>query len=66
MSHEHHRKSLRQRPLVGRAEGPDNRRRLTWRDVRGDTRRRADELVCTESEAAALEALRSATGEMDG
>jgi hypothetical protein len=34
--------------------------------VRGDTRRRADELVCTESEAVALEALRTATGESDG
>jgi hypothetical protein len=34
--------------------------------VRADTRRRADELVCTEPEAVALEALRTATGETDG
>jgi hypothetical protein len=69
MSHEHHRKSLRQHradlhghgkndtgtamtaaaqhPVAGRAGGPDDRRPLTWQDVRGDTRRRADELVCT-------------------
>jgi hypothetical protein len=54
-------------PLVaGRVEGSDHRRPLTWQDVRGDTRRRADELVCTESEAVALEALRTATGETDG
>jgi HD domain len=55
-----------ERPVVGRAGGPDRRRPLTWRDVRGDTRRRADELVSTESEAVALEALRTATGETDG
>ena len=52
-------------PVVGAAAGPD-RRPLTWQDVRADTRRRADELVCTESEAVALEALRAATGETDG
>src|SRR5437660_12205576 len=52
--------------VAGRAGGPDDRPPLTWRDVRGDTRRRADELVCTESEAVALEALRTATGEADG
>ena len=52
--------------VVGRPGGPDHRRPLAWQDVRGDTRRRADELVCTESEAAALEALRTATGEVDG
>src|SRR5881275_305831 len=53
-------------PMTGRAGAPDERRPLSWRDVRGDTRRRADELVCTESEAVALEALRTATGETDG
>ena len=34
--------------------------------MRGDTRRRTDELVYTEYEAVALEALRTATGETDG
>jgi HD domain len=48
------------------AAGDPARRPLTWQDVRGDTRRRADELVGTESEAVALEALRTATGEIDG
>ena len=52
--------------VAGRAGGPDDRPPLTWRDVRRDTRRRADELVCTEAEAVALEALRTATGETDG
>jgi hypothetical protein len=37
------------------------RRPLTWQDIRGDTRRRADELLCTDAEAAALQALRVAT-----
>jgi hypothetical protein len=55
-----------QDPVSGRAEGPDHLRPLTWQDVRGDTRRCADELVCTESEAVALESLRTATGETDG
>lgn len=55
-----------QGPVAHRAGGPDLRRPLTWRDVRGDTRRRADELICTESEAVALKALRTATGEVDG
>src|SRR3954452_1176389 len=55
-----------QGPAASRAGGPDRRRPLTWRDVRGNTRRRADELVCTEAEAVALEALRTATGETDG
>src|SRR4051794_25027106 len=39
---------------------------LTWRDIRAGTRRRADELLTTEAEAAALEALRAGTGETDG
>ena len=52
--------------VAGRLGGPDHRRPLTWRDVRGDTRRHADDLICTESEAVALEALRTATGEVDG
>jgi hypothetical protein len=41
-------------------------RPLTWRDIRGTIRRHADELVSTEAEAAALKALRAATGETDG
>ena len=52
--------------MAGRVGESDGRRPLRWQDVRGDTRRRADELVCTESEAVALEALRTATGETDG
>jgi hypothetical protein len=32
-------------------------RPLTWRDVHGETRRHADELICTEAEAAALHAV---------
>lgn len=51
---------------AGHAGGPENRPPFTWQDVGGDTRRRADELTCTESEAAALKALRTATGEIDG
>src|SRR3954452_20986582 len=39
---------------------------LTWRDIRGTTRRYADELIATEAEAASLTALRAATGETDG
>ena len=39
---------------------------LTWRDIRGTTRHRADELIAAEAEAASLEALRVATGETDG
>ena len=45
------------RTAVGRSHG---------RTCGRDTRRRADELVSTESEAAALQALRTATGEVDG
>src|SRR3954451_13574546 len=41
-------------------------RPLTWRDIRGTIRRHADELASTEAEAAALKALRAATGETDG
>jgi hypothetical protein len=41
-------------------------RPFAWRDIRGTTRRQADELVRTEAEAAALKALRVATGETDG
>jgi hypothetical protein len=52
--------------VTGRTGGPESRRPFTWRDVRGGTRRRADELTSTESEAAALAALRTATGEIDG
>src|SRR4051812_30923314 len=48
------------------AEGPARRRPLKWQDIRGDARRRADELLCTEAEAATLEALRVATAETDG
>src|SRR3954452_13113659 len=39
---------------------------LTWRDDRGTNRRPADELIAAEAEAAALTALRAATGETDG
>ena len=53
-------------PVARRVGESDSPRRLRWQDVRGDTRRRADELVCTEAEAAALAALRTATGETDG
>lgn len=38
----------------------------TWRDVRGTRRLSADDLVSTESERAALDALRAATREVDG
>src|SRR5437764_7192067 len=55
-----------QGPVAGPPGGPNRRRPLSWQDVRGDTRRRADELVGTESGARALEALRTATGETDG
>jgi hypothetical protein len=41
-------------------------RPFTWRDICGAIRRRADELVSTDAEAAALQALRVATGETDG
>ena len=53
-------------PVAGRAGGPDNRPPFTWRDVGGGTRRHADELTQSESEAAALDALRTATGEIHG
>ena len=39
---------------------------LAWQDVRGTIRRHAEELIATEAEAAALTALRAATGETDG
>jgi hypothetical protein len=54
------------RPAADGAGGRERRRPLTWRDVRGDTQRRADELICTDAEAAALQALRAATGETGG
>jgi hypothetical protein len=54
------------RPTAGGAQAREHRRPLTWREVRGDTQRRADELICTEAEAAALQALRVATGETGG
>ena len=41
-------------------------RPLTWRDIRGTVRRLADELICTDAEAASLKALRAATGETHG
>src|SRR4051812_29378455 len=52
--------------VPGGAGAPSQGRPLTWRDVRGDTRRHADELICTAAEAAALHALRTATEETDG
>jgi len=48
------------------AVATNSARALTWRDIRGTIRRHADELIGTEAEAAALEALRAATGETDG
>src|SRR3954462_6266366 len=39
---------------------------LTWRDIDRGTRRYADELIATEAESTALEALRTATGEVHG
>ena len=48
------------------AVAANSARPLTWRDIRGAIRRHADELVSTEAEAAALKALRAATGETDG
>src|SRR4051795_3701381 len=47
------------------AVGANSARPLTWRDIRGTVRRHADELLSTEAEAAALQALRVATGETD-
>jgi hypothetical protein len=52
--------------VPGGTGAPGQGRPLTWRDVHGDTRRHADELICTEAEAAALHALRTATEETDG
>src|SRR3954468_9252011 len=46
--------------------GPDGPPLLTWRDIDRGTRRYADELIATEAESTALEALRSATGEVHG
>jgi hypothetical protein len=60
------RRTNRDHTAAADAEGPARGRPLKWQDIRGDTRRRADELLCTEAEAAALEALRVATGETDG
>jgi hypothetical protein len=48
------------------AVAADAARPLTWRDIRGTVRRHADELLTTDAEVAALEALRTATGETDG
>jgi hypothetical protein len=60
------RRTNRDHTAAADAEGPARHRPLKWQDIGGDTRRRADELLCTEAEAAALEALRVATGETDG
>jgi hypothetical protein len=60
------RRTNRDHTAAADADGPARGRPLKWQDIRGDTRRRADELVCTEAEAAALQALRVATGETDG
>jgi len=48
------------------AVAANSARPLTWRDIRGTIRSHADELLSTEAEAAALKALRAATGETDG
>ena len=56
-------------PEQGRLSGgtaPDRPPVLTWRDIDRDTRRYADELIATEAESTALEALRTATGELHG
>src|SRR3954451_23139614 len=56
-----------QEQTVGAGDvGPNSARPLTWRDICGTVRRHADELLSTEAEAAALEALRVATGETGG
>jgi hypothetical protein len=52
--------------LSGGATGPDRPPVLTWRDIDRRTRRYADELIATEAESTALEALRSATAEVHG
>jgi hypothetical protein len=54
-------RTVRARAAVANSAGP-----LTWRDIDGTVRRHADELLSTEAEAAALEALRVATGETGG
>ena len=53
-------------PVEAGTGAASSARQLTWRDIRGTMRRRADELLSTEAEAAALEALRAATDETDG
>src|SRR4051812_5747475 len=59
--------AIPQGQTVGAGEvGPNSARPLTWRDIRGTVRRHADDLLSTEAEAAALEALRVATGETGG
>src|SRR4051812_43103826 len=56
-----------QEQTVGAGDvGVNSARPLTWRDIRGTVRRHADELLSTEAEAAALKALRVATGETGG
>jgi hypothetical protein len=57
--------NLEQRRLSG-GTGPDRPPVLTWRDIDGGTRRYADELIGTDAEATALEALRTATGGVHG
>jgi hypothetical protein len=51
---------------LGGGPGPAGPPVLSWRDIDGSTRRYADELIATEAETTALEALRSATGEVHG
>jgi hypothetical protein len=58
--------SERDAAVPGGTGAPGQGRPFTWRDVRGDARRHADELIGTEAEAAALHALRTATEETDG
>jgi len=52
--------------VEARAGSANSAARLTWRDIRGPVRRRADDLIATEAEEASLEALRVATCETDG
>src|SRR3954454_10230568 len=51
---------------VSGATGSDRPPVLTWRYIDRGTRRYADELIATEAESTALEALRTATGELHG
>jgi hypothetical protein len=57
---------IRSRGASAAVRSPDRPPLLTWRDIGRGTRRSADELIATEAESTALEALRTATGEVHG